>query len=237
MPKNYYIILGISSTSHQDEIKAAYRRLAKEYHPDHYGEGHSPFQVIQEAYSVLGDPVSRRAYDDGRRQKRQRSAGHTTVEPKTSHPGQAIEPLAPGKGQVDLGRALLSRSFETYRPSFESLFDRIVSNFDELKQSEGGQRSSPTVVVTLTPDQAFRGGHVRIMVPARVRCPSCRGYGAVGSYDCWRCSGDGVMAGEYPVMISYPPGIRDGHMVRLSLDHDSIGNLYLGVMFTISDLL
>ena len=49
MPKNYYVVLGIPSTSSQEEIKTAYRRLAKEFHPDRYGEGHSPFQVIQEA--------------------------------------------------------------------------------------------------------------------------------------------------------------------------------------------
>ncbi len=68
MPKNYYIILGIPATSSQEEIKSAYRRLAKEFHPDIYTEGHLPFQVIQEAYSVLGDPISRRAYDDRRQQ-------------------------------------------------------------------------------------------------------------------------------------------------------------------------
>ena len=63
MPENYYIILGIPSKSSQEEIKSAYRRLAKEFHPDHYGENHSPFLNVQEAYSVLSDPVRRRAYD------------------------------------------------------------------------------------------------------------------------------------------------------------------------------
>ena len=63
MPKNYYIILGIPSKSSQEEIKSAYRRLAKEFHPDRYGDNNSPFLNVQEAYSVLSDPVRRRAYD------------------------------------------------------------------------------------------------------------------------------------------------------------------------------
>ena len=63
MPKNYYIILGISTDSSQQEIKAAYRRLAKTFHPDIYREQHSPFPAIQEAYDVLSDPRRRLDYD------------------------------------------------------------------------------------------------------------------------------------------------------------------------------
>ena len=48
----------------------AYRRLAKEYHPDRCDQGNSPFQVIQEAYAILSNPVTRRAYDDGRQRQR-----------------------------------------------------------------------------------------------------------------------------------------------------------------------
>lgn len=63
MPKDYYLILGITSEATLDDIKDAYRRLAKEYHPDHYGENQSPFLAIQEAYSVLSDPMKRQTHD------------------------------------------------------------------------------------------------------------------------------------------------------------------------------
>jgi DnaJ-class molecular chaperone len=63
MPKNYYLILGITSDATLDDIKDAYRRLAKEFHPDHYGKNHSPFLAIQEAYSVLSDPIKRQNHD------------------------------------------------------------------------------------------------------------------------------------------------------------------------------
>jgi len=63
MPKNYYLVLGLQSNAGPVEIKDAYRRLAKEFHPDHYGEDDSHFRAVQEAYSVLSDPVRRRNHD------------------------------------------------------------------------------------------------------------------------------------------------------------------------------
>ena len=231
MPKNYYIVLGIPATSSQEDIKTAYRRLAKEFHPDRYGEGHSPFQTIQEAYSVLSDPARRRAYDGIR--EHQRLTGPYGIKVGRIVP----EPLVPGQGPIDLGDASLTRSFENYRPSFDALFDRILSNFEESRRSKAERPEPVTVVVPLTPDQAFRGGHVRLTLPARISCPNCRGAGGVGYYECWRCGGAGFMTGEYPVMISYPPGISDSQIVQLSLDRFGIRNLYLNVRFRISDLI
>jgi curved DNA-binding protein CbpA len=95
MPKNYYLVLGLQSNATPGEIKNAYRRLAKEFHPDHYGEDDSHFRAVQEAYSVLSDPVQRRNHD-------RRTQDHI---PKTrqTHPYSAdmkrfkgeIEPLIP----------------------------------------------------------------------------------------------------------------------------------------------
>ncbi len=161
--------------------------------------------------------------------------GSSTVESMSRRPEP--EPLVPGQEPVNLGDVSLSRSFHSYGPSFDALFDRIMSNFSESGQAEGERPESLTFLVTLTPDQAFRGGHVRINVPARVRCPSCRGNGGVGYYECWRCGGDGFMSGEYPVMVSYPPGIPDSHIVQLSLERFGIRNIYMNVRFRISDLI
>ncbi len=235
MPKNYYIVLGIPAASSQEDIKAAYRQLAKEFHPDRYGEGHSPFQTIQEAYSVLSDPARRRAYDD--RREHQRLTGPYGVKAASMSERIVPEPLVPEQGPVDLGEASLTRSFESYRPSFDALFDRILTNFEESRRAKAERPEPVTVVVHLTPDQAFRGGHVRLTVPARIRCPNCRGAGGLGYYECWRCGGAGFMTGEYPVMVSYPPGISDSHTVQLSVDRFGILNLYLNLRFRISDLI
>jgi DnaJ-class molecular chaperone len=236
MPKNYYIILGISSSSSQDEIKSAYRRLAKEFHPDHYGQS-SPFLNIQEAYSVLSDPIRRKSYDTTLLENRQPQGRSDQIEPLKESPylGE-VEPLIPERGPVDTGSNSLLQSFYTYRPSLDSLFDRWFSNFSEKSPSKGERLENLTVVITLTPDQAFRGGHVRLTVPTRLQCPSCNGRGGIGAYECWRCSGQGMLSGEFPLMISYPPGISDNHTVQLSLERFGIRNLYLTATFRISEM-
>lgn len=63
MQRDCYVILGIASDASQADIKDAYRRLAKTYHPDHYKGTSRPFQDIQEAYDVLSDPDRRKTHD------------------------------------------------------------------------------------------------------------------------------------------------------------------------------
>jgi molecular chaperone DnaJ len=236
MPKNYYIILGISTESSQAEIKSAYRRLAKEFHPDRYGQS-SPFLNIQEAYSVLSDPIQRRGYDNTLQKNRQvrDETEHIESLRETPYHGE-VEPLIPERSQVNIADASLSRSFSSYRPSFDSLFDRWFSNFMEKNTPKGERLENLTVVIRLTPDQAFRGGHVRLSVPAHFHCPNCNGRGGIGPYECWRCSGQGMLSGEYPVVISYPSGISDNHTVQLSLKRFGIRNFYLTVTFRISEM-
>jgi DnaJ-class molecular chaperone len=236
MPKNYYIILGIPSKSSQEEIKSAYRQLAKEFHPDHYGENHSPFLNVQEAYTVLSDPVRRRAYDTALESNRKKQQHYRYPEPTGRQYKGEVEPLIPEKGPVDLGDASLAKSFQVHRPSLESLFERFFSNFSESERTKGERPENLSVVITLTPEQAFRGGHVRLYVPAQVKCPRCYGRDGIGYYECWRCSGAGKLTDDYPIMISYPPGISDNHTVQVSLDRYGIRNLYLTVNFRISEM-
>ena len=62
--KNYYEILGVEETSTQDDIKKAYRKLSKQYHPDVNPEGEEMFKDISEAYENIGDPQKRSQYDN-----------------------------------------------------------------------------------------------------------------------------------------------------------------------------
>ena len=227
MSKNYYIILRISAESSQAEIKLAYRRLAKEFHPDHYGQS-SPFLNIQEAYSVLSDPIQRRSYDSTFQENWQvrNRPEHIESLRKSPYHGE-VEPLIPERSQVKSGDASLLRSFSSCRPSFDSLFDRWFSNFTEKNTPKEERLENLTVAIRLTPDQAFRGGHMRLSVPAHLQCPGCSGRGGIRPYECWRCNGQGILSGEYPVVISYRPGISNNHTVQLPLKNFGIGNFPL----------
>ncbi len=109
--KNYYLILGISSTATESDIKNAYRRLAKSYHPDLYGSNHNPFLDIQEAYSVLSDPVSRRRYDESTGKSRLTAKRPARHKP----PHRTVEPLIPEQKQAEPlikeNRGLKGRSY------------------------------------------------------------------------------------------------------------------------------
>lgn len=235
MPKNYYIILGIPTDSSQADIKSAYRRLAKEFHPDYYGES-SPFLNIQEAYSVLSDPIQRRKYDNTMQGEGKSRTQPVHVEPlREATYSREAEPLIPQNAPTHPTGLSPVRSFHSYQPSLDSLIDRWLRNFTETPHPKGKRLENLTVVVRLTPEQALRGGHVRLTVPARMRCHRCNGWGRIGPYECWRCGGQGVFSGEYPIMISYPSGIVDKHSMQLSLEPYGIRNLYLTVHFRISE--
>ena len=241
MAKNYYLILGVSPDATAREIKSAYRRRAREFHPDHYGDCCQPFLDIQEAYSALGDESRRRAYDRNihqmdRARPSQRSRAAGEPEPLRPRRRQA-EPLRPEEEPADLGQAWLARSFNTYRPSHEELFDRFERNFRRTDRPKSASVRQLVVEFTLTPEEARRGGNVQLHVPARIRCPECRGSGGIGPYVCRRCTGEGIMTGDFPLMLSYPPGIRNGYQASLGLDHLGIRDLYLTVSFRVSTAL
>ena len=229
MPKNYYIILGIPANSKHEDIKAAYRRLAKEFHTDRYGQKNSPFLTIQEAYSVLSDPVKRKMYDKIIQGGRRKQEKPRNVEPMAGNRQETVEPLIPGQESIGQGDAFLRRSFFSIMPSFDALFDLLSSNINEQNRPLYEMGNERTVTIALTVGQASRGGHVQLQVPVRLQCPACNGRGNIGPYECWKCSGAGVLRGECPVMVSYPPGISDDSTIRLSLDRYGIYDSYLTV--------
>ncbi len=232
--KNYYLILGVERDATQEEIRSAYRGLAKELHPDYYGDDSGPFMDLQEAYGVLNDPARRRAYDRvaSNRAHVQSAPKPSTPEPIRPHRPQP-EPLIPEQHPIDLDELSLSHSFQTYSPSFEEIFDHLWQNFDRV-QPKIQNLESLNVEILLTPWEAYHGGRVKILVPARLKCPICHGYGNIGFFECRHCAGTGIIEDEYPVSIAFPPGIPNNYITRLPLDQLGIHNLYLTVHFKIS---
>ncbi len=224
MAKSYFAILGISPNATVDEIRSAYRRLAKEFHPDRYAGGSERFRDIQEAYAVLGNSRRRREYQ-------QRIRKVSTKKPLRSATYPEPEPLIPEKSPVSIGEVSPVRSFQSFTPSFDEIFDWLWSNFSDLAQPKSARVQNLTLEVTLTPEQARRGGNARIMVPAQAVCTTCRGHGGVGFYECTRCAGEGVISGEMPVSVSFPPGLTKDHAVMIPLDRFGIRNVHITVLF------
>jgi DnaJ-class molecular chaperone len=224
MAKSYYAILGISPNATEDEIRSAYRRLAKEFHPDHYDGKGKIFREIQEAYAVLGNARRRRDYE-------QTIANVSIKKPFRSTRYSKPEPLIPEEAPVNMGAVSPVRSFQSIKPSFDEIFDWLWSNFSDLASPKSGRVQNLTLELTLTPEQALRGGNARIMVPAQAVCPTCRGHGGVGPYECLRCAGEGAISGEMPVSVSFPPGLTKDHAVMIPLDRFGIPNTHITVLF------
>jgi DnaJ-class molecular chaperone len=224
MAKSYFAILGISSGATADEIRSAYRRLAKEFHPDRYEGGSERFRDIQEAYSVLGNTRRRREYERKISKVSLRRSLRRTRYPEP-------EPLIPEERPIDMGEISPVRSFQSFTPSYDEIFDWLWHNFSSLEQPKSGRVKELTLEVTLTPEQARCGGNARIMVPARAVCPTCRGQGGVGFYECTRCAGEGTISGEMPVSVAFPPGLTKDHAVMIPLDRFGIRNTHIAVLF------
>jgi molecular chaperone DnaJ len=182
-----YKTLGVSKKASDEEIKKAYRKLAREYHPDrNQGDAAAEerFKEISAAYDVLGDAEKRKEYDAGA-SFGGFGGGQGPFGPGGGGPG--------GFGGVDLGDI------------FGSVFNR-----------GGGRRARPQQVrgrdletdVTLTFDQAINGAQISVTVPKSSRCGTCRGSGAkpgTSPTTCPRCGGRGVEAqGQGLFSISQP---------------------------------
>ncbi len=227
MAKSYYAILGIASDASQEDIKAAYRRLAKETHPDRYGGGTRQFQDIQEAYSVLGNENRRRQYDERLSELR----GLDPVILDHCPGADVAEPLVPEDLMSRPHAISPIRSFQSFSPSFDEVFDWLWDNFSNIERPKSKPVKNLTLEVPISMEQARHGGHARVMVPVRAVCPTCRGHGGIGPYECYRCGGEGAITGEVPVSIAFPAGLKEDHAVLIPLDRYGIRNLYLTVVF------
>ncbi len=169
--KDYYETLGVSKSASDDEIKSAYRQLAKKYHPDlnKTPEAAEKFKEINEAYSVLSDKQKRANYDQY---------------------GSADGPQGFGGGQGFSGGFADSDGFG----GFEDIFN-IFSNFGSRSSArvrEEGEDVNINLVISFT--EAAFGCEKEITVTRKERCKDCNGTGAKTSSDyvtCSECNGTG----------------------------------------------
>jgi molecular chaperone DnaJ len=230
MRKNYYLILRLAPEATMDQIRSAFRRRALELHPDLSVVESDQFLELQEAYDVLSDPARRAIYDRETEEIPIRRMPARPVETVIARRHRA-EPLSTARPAAGFEEKSLFRSFETFSPSLDEIFERLWSNFDLLTRPKAERLESLNVEVPLSPRQSFVGGAVRILVPARLICQACGGRGSVGPYECSHCEGHGAVTGEYPVTVGYPAGLQQDYIVRLPLHRFGIQNFYLTVRF------
>ena len=186
MADELYKTLGVSKKAPEDEIKKAYRKLARKYHPDRNPgdeEAEERFKEISAAYDVLGDPEKRKEYDE---------AG-------------AFAGFGGGQGPFPGGGAGGGFGGFDFGDILGSVFNR-----------GGGRGGRPQAVrgrdleteVPLSFDQAINGAQISVTVPKQSRCATCHGSGAkagTAPTTCPRCEGRGIeVQGQGLFSISQP---------------------------------
>jgi molecular chaperone DnaJ len=172
-PRDFYEVLGVSKSASQDEIKKAYRELARKWHPDRNpddADAEERFKEIQQAYDALSDPEKRKQYDAGGRFGGFGAGGF---------PGGASG--FPGGGFAsDLG----------------DIFTTFFRGRGQQGPREQRGRDLETEV-RLSFDQAMHGTQIAVSVPTTGPCPTCHGSGAkpgTSPHTCPRCEGTGIDA-------------------------------------------
>lgn len=228
--KDYYEVLGVDEDATRQEIRSAYRRRAKECHPDCADVGGAPFRALQEAYEVLSDPSRRQAYD---RQQAERRRPVPTDRAGWPEPMRArrspVEPLVPSRPAYSQSRSFLDESFSS---PLDSILDDWWGGFGAWSEPPATARELP-VEVRLSPAQASQGGTFRVQIPVRVVCPTCYGEGWVGPYRCQRCEGTGTAVAQRSLTVSYPAGIASGDIGRMSLGSIGLPGSELVVHFRV----
>jgi molecular chaperone DnaJ len=206
MPKrDYYEILGVSENATADEIKKAYRRLAKQYHPDaNPGNkaAEEKFKEISEAHAVLSDPKKRAQYDQMRRLGAFDAAGARGFQGG----GFDFSDLASIFG----GRRSGARrfSFDDFG-GFGGLGDLLSQFFDHSDFFRGGTREQTSgdveVELEVPPEVAQQGGKQSFSIDKNETCPSCGGRGGQDAKTCPNCGGTGhVISSQGFFSVSRP---------------------------------
>ena len=237
--RDFYEVLGVKKGASEDELKKAYRKLAKENHPDlHPGdkECEARFKEINEAYEVLSDPDKRAKYDQ---------FGHAAFDPSQGFGGGGFggfegfggfgdifsdifgggfgfgggggrNPNAPRKG--DNLRATVNIKFE--EAAFGVKKDVFVSKIEQCPDCKGTGCAEGTTA-EVCPDCKGTGTVMSTkrtpfgMVQSSEQCPKCRGRGKIIHSPCKTCRGIGSVRRQHKVSVSIPAGIDDGQTISL----------------------
>jgi len=248
--KDYYKILGVPKGASEKEIKQAYRRLARKYHPDvNPGDKKSEdqFKEIGEAYAVLGDADKRKRYDqfgpslrDGsfwrqgaaNQQARNASRVYTT----TRDYAKDFDAGGFGTGFSDFFEALFGQNFARARggdgATATATGNGSAAHARAAEQLKGSDIEQP---IEITLEEVATGGNRVFTMQVPELCPTCRGTALVNGRLCHTCQGAGTVNKTRRIEVKIPPGVRDGSRIRIrgegnpGAGNGGKGDLYLVV--------
>jgi curved DNA-binding protein len=232
--KDYYQTLGLARTASADEIRNAFRTLARQYHPDvakdkNKKRAEEKFKEVNEAYEVLGDPDKRKKYDE-------LGSGwnHSGMRPPPG--GQAYRTYSWRAGEEGA-----PEGFEFGGTGFSDFFEQFfggkggTGHPGGFAEAQTGQGQDVEAVLMVTLEEAMRGGVRPITLRRNTRCPQCNGAGVQGRRVCSQCGGSGQVSTTQNYKVKIPAGVRDGQRLRIAgqgepaLGGGAAGDLYLRV--------
>lgn len=243
--KDYYETLGVSRTAGDEEIKRAFRKLARKYHPDVAKDkkaAEEKFKEVNEAYEVLSDPAKRKKYDE---------LGANWKSGAGFQPPPGWEPFAGGvrggRGRAGAGAGGFEYHFggTGFSDFFEQLFGAgargggghgfRTSGFEAEEFAERGRDVEGDLLVTL--DEAMHGAVRSVSVRHTVACAACGGAGERSGRRCAECDGEGRRSQVDSYQVKIPAGVTENQRLRLAgrgeagFGGAAAGDLYLRVRF------
>ena len=246
--KDYYEILEVSRNAGDDEIRNAFRRLARMYHPDKTGnnrDAEDRFKEINEAYEVLGDPARRSRYDDFTRGWEDGLTGD-----------EAWKNFSRRSQFADSG----GRShYQFDGPGFSEFFDELFGRGGQPRN--GSRRSEPEpdqepvrnnsgpsgpvdgrgddleTDLWITLDEVVNGAVRPISMKRAMKCTTCYGMGQYNAHPCGACNGTGNIVANETCKVKIPKGIQPGAFLRVpgrgekGIANGPAGDLYLKVHY------
>ncbi|MDF8263363.1 molecular chaperone DnaJ [Luteipulveratus flavus] len=227
---DYYATLGVDRDASQEEIKRAYRKLARKLHPDVNpdAEASDEFKRISQAYEVLSDPQKRRAFDMGADPYAQAgAAGYGQGFSFSDIMDAFFGGTAAGAGRGPRSRqergqdALLPLEIDLSTAVFGGNADLVFDTAVVCPTCHGGGSRPGTG--TRTCDVCQGAGQVQQIqksflgqVMTTRPCSACRGYGEVITDPCFECSGEGRVRDRRSMTIKVPAGVDSGTRIQLS---------------------
>ncbi len=241
--KNYYDVLGVDSTATTDELKSAYRKLARKYHPDIAGvDGVEKFKEITEAYETLSDETKRKRYDILRGIF---NYNKSTTDKTTQREAQKAYKQA--QNQEDLIKEANKNYNQninqesTKTQDFSDILNDFIDGFKnqqkqkkETHKAVNGDNITTDVVITML--EAMNGVSKTVNVLSTQECTNCHGRKFANGYNCPVCDGLGTVSQHKKITVKIPANVKPNSKIRIPSEGNpgmyggKNGDLYLNVV-------